>query len=707
MKKAVKIVLLVIIMGAIGGYIWWQQNKKKIIKDALQSSVQKKTDSLYALRYDSSKIDELNGNISFYNVSLQSDSAQKEILAGTDSLPGRLFFIKVKEVRASGVDVPGIIQNTHVRAKLILLDRPMVQIINTGAGDNRPYTAKDTLELYERILGKFKSINADVIQVSNGQVVITDRNGKSLTTLENININLQHFLVDSAHNYENVISYFIKNVIASVENIQLPETKNKTRTNISKLRYDAMLKTLTVKQVQQYKTGNTKPVIELNDISITKLNTEAFIANQQVKADMVICSGGLITIYKKQKGAQSSNKAIEFSTDLDAVQIEGMKLGRTKVVIIDEVNPSADPFVLNDVQFNMTRGVKVFDGNTLTDILNYADWKLTASGFSLATKDKLYKINAKGLEIDKTRSNISINQVAIVPQLSENEFFRQSTHQRDRYDITFNNIKLNTLNFNRLIGENAVEADNASLQLILKVANDRTLPDDTASKVGKAPYQLLMKMKMPVYISKVQVNNSLVEYTERGKMSERNGTVSFKKLNGVITNVTNIPERIKQNGIMKLTASAKFLGQADINTIWQLPLTAGNGNFTVSGSMGLMNGVALNPLIEPIAMASVKSGSLKRTEFVLHGNDLKASINILFAYNNLKIELLKKGAEEVKKKQVTSFIANALIKNDNPAGKNPVRRSEAINDRQLNRSFFNLLWKTIYKGVKKTVSKTS
>src|SRR6478752_9308376 len=100
MKKALKIIFIVIVIGAIGGYIYWQQNKKRIIREAIESTIQKKTDSLYYIHYDSSHIDELNGNASFYNVSLQSDSAQKKMLAGTDSLPNTLYFITVNEVRA-------------------------------------------------------------------------------------------------------------------------------------------------------------------------------------------------------------------------------------------------------------------------------------------------------------------------------------------------------------------------------------------------------------------------------------------------------------------------------------------------------------------------------------------------------------------------------------------------------------------------------
>ena len=705
MKKVFLIVLLILVVGAIGGYIWWQQNKKKIIKNAIENAITKKTDSLYTVRYDSSKIDELNGNASFFNVSLQSDGAQKELLASTDSLPNSLFLIKVKQVSVLGVDIPGLMQNKNITAQKIFLYKPVVQIINTGAGNNKPYSAADTLELFERILGKFSSIKVDGIQIDSGQVIITDRNGKSLTTLENINITLNNFLVDSLHNYENVISYFIKDVKASVENIQLPEAKNRTRINITKLNYDALAKTLTVKQVQQYKPGIAKPVIELNDIGITKLNTDVFILNQQLKAGMVTCEGGLITIYKKEKGKQTGSKAIGFTTDFDAVQVDGMKLGKTKVVIIDETDPSADPFVLNDVQFNMTRGLKVFEGNTLSDIISYADWKLTSSGFTMLTKSR-YTITAKALEIDNVRSGISLGQVAIRSNLREDEFFRQSVKQLDRYEITFNNIKLNAVNFKRLIGDNAIEADNASLNLVLKISRDRTKPEDTASKVGNAPYQLLMKMKTPVHIGRVQVSNSLIEYAERGSMSRAKGVVSFQRVNGLITNVTNIPERIKQNGTMKLIASGKFLGQADINTTWLMPLTLANGNFTVTGKMGPMNALALNPLIEPLAMTSVKSGMINKTEFVMNGNDHKATTDVLFTYNDLKLEMLKKDdANKIEKKDLMTLLANLLIHNNNPSKGKAIRRNEVTNDRQLNRSFFNLIWQTIFKGLKKTTSR--
>ena len=79
LKNFLKITLVIILLAAIGGWFYWQQHKKGIIKDSIENAISKGTDSLYFIHYDSSSIDEINGNASFYNVSLQSDSLQKQL----------------------------------------------------------------------------------------------------------------------------------------------------------------------------------------------------------------------------------------------------------------------------------------------------------------------------------------------------------------------------------------------------------------------------------------------------------------------------------------------------------------------------------------------------------------------------------------------------------------------------------------------------
>ncbi len=73
-------------------------------------------------------------------------------------------------------------------------------------------------------------------------------------------------------------------------------------------------------------------------------------------------------------------------------------------------------------------------------------------------------------------------------------------------------------------------------------------------------------------------------------------------------------------------------------------------------------------------------------------------------YSGLKISLLKKDKQENKydKKGLASLAANIIIKGSNPGGDGKTRVEDVHFRRLLNRSMFNLIWKTIFTGVKQT-----
>jgi hypothetical protein len=73
-------------------------------------------------------------------------------------------------------------------------------------------------------------------------------------------------------------------------------------------------------------------------------------------------------------------------------------------------------------------------------------------------------------------------------------------------------------------------------------------------------------------------------------------------------------------------------------------------------------------------------------------------------YDGLKIDVLKrdKGTREVRKRGLASLAANAIVKNSNP-GDDGLRKVNPEYDRNIYKSFFNLVWKTIFTGMKQTV----
>lgn len=704
MKKVFKILIVLVAAGAIGGYIFWQYNKKKIVRDSIENAIAKKSDSLYYIHYDSSRLDEINGNATFYNVVLQSDSAQKRLLNSTDSLPNVMYNIRIKQVAANGVDIAGLLRNEKVAANKIILINPVIQIINTGADKPRPFTINDTLELYQKILGKFKSINADTILVTNGMLLITNKTGQAQTTFENINITLNNFRVDSTKNYESIISYFIKDIRATVGNIQLPTSKNDTRINLEKVDYNAAKRSLHISAIKQYQVNNMNAVTDLKNIQVSELNTDAFIIRQRLKAGEISCDGGLVTIFVKKNSVKSNTRdqSIELSTDMiDQAQVDGINLGKTKVIIAGKGDRGKAPFILNNVIFKVTKMRGINEGTTtINSLINNAQWQLSADGFSFITKNKLYKISVGDFMIDNAASAIKIKYVLLKPLLSERQFVKQSRHQKDQYNLTVNNIILSGVNIKRLLSNEELDVESASFKPILKIFNDRTLPPDSSNKIGKYPHQSLLHLPFPLFIHSVKIINGSVSYREKALKSKLTGNVFFNGINATIVNVTNIPARIKANPLLKLNATAKFLGMGNLSTGWQFPLNASNGAFDIKGRLAEMNAIALNPIIEPLAMASVKGGIIDEVVFDMDGNDTKASGNILFLFHDLKMDILKLGDDAVLKKMgLVSLLANTMIKNENTSSAN---NKKIIYDRDIYKSFFNLVWKTIFAGAKNT-----
>ncbi len=705
MKKGFIILLVIVLTGILGGYIYWQYNKRKIVKESIANAIAKKTDSLYFIQYDSSRIDELNGNATFYNVALQSDSAQKELLNSTISLPNALYNIRIKQVMLSRVDITGLLTNENIIAGKVILMKPVVYIINTGADRTKAFSVADTLELYQKILGKFKSIKADTIQITGGTLYITNKAGKPLTTLENINIALNKFQIDSTKNYQSIISYFIKDVRVTVENVQLIASKNNTIFNLEKVDYNAAKRTLHITSARQFQVNNMNPIINLNNIQINDLNTDAFIIQQRLKAGQINCDGGLLTIYIKKNKVPSNtgNKSLELSAEvIDQAQVAGVNLGATNVVIVDKDSPDKPPFKLKNVRFKVTKMLKVSEGATINNLILNSEWELSADGFSINTKDQLYRFSVGDFNISNTTSEVKIENILLTPLLSEQQFSKQNRYSTDQYNLRVNNIILSGVNAKKLLIDQELEVEKATFQPILKIFNDRTLPDQIINKVGKYPHQSLLKLPFQIYIQTAKINNGLVSYREKALKSNLTGDVFFSNIKATLENVTNIPERIKSNPLLQLNVTAKFLGTGNLTTAWQLPLNTTNGAFRIKGLLNGMNAIALNPLIEPLAMVSAKAGRIEEVNFTVDGNDNNANGDILFLYHDLNVDILKKDEEdaELRKKGLASALANTFIKNENTNRSNNKRITY---DRDKSKSFFSLVWKTIFTGVKNTV----
>lgn len=677
--------------------IYWQAIKKKLVRNQIENLVSNKSDSAYFIHYDSSSIDEVAGNASFYNISLQpdKDSAKSE---RTDR-----FNITVKSVKVTGVDIPGLISGNRVKAGSITIDNPVIYLIpQSGEKENR-ITADDSAAIYKKLLGNFNSINASSISIVNGQFIMSSSAGKPSLVVKDINVELRDFQIDSARNYDNIISYFIKDIKASSKEIIYTDSAKQLVTVAADVLYDARERMLQFGNLKYIREDQKQTSLDLNKTSLTGLNTDSFILQKKIQAVILRSDGGTVSVYRRKKaGNNKIMGALEIENNLFAeAMVNAVDVRGIDILLFDAEKPSAKPLLIKNAALEAADIQALHAGITLRKIINEASWKLSADGCTFSTVDKRYQVAIGEFMIDNSNASTKIKSFALMPLISENVFSKQIKVQQDLYTLRLSDILIRGLKIPMLLNGDGLQADEVSLTPDLFVFNDRTVAPNPASKIGKYPQQQLLNIPFPVQVDRMLVRNGKIAYKEKGAKSAQTGTVYFSKLSATVSNLTNIRENIRRNSEMKVNATALFLGVGQLKTQWDLSLISTKGDFKINGTLGRFGATSLNQITEPLGMAGVKNGTIHNLRFALKGDDYGAEGTAILLYNDLKIEVLKKEDNELVKKGVASAVANLFIRDHNPA--NGKTREALISEkRDTTKSFFNLAWKSIFNGVKRT-----
>jgi hypothetical protein len=319
-------------------------------------------------------------------------------------------------------------------------------------------------------------------------------------------------------------------------------------------------------------------------------------------------------------------------------------------------------------------------------------------------KPGTYFYHFRGFEFNSEGGLFSIKSIKIAPQLSEARFADKADLQTDRFNVSLEHVSLKHVNLARLMLSDVIADSLLIKEANFKVFRDLSYPRDKVVRVGQYPQQLLMKMPILVNLKKIVVQDAFVEYKEKNPKSDYSGRVQFVHANAIISNITNDPGRIKANNECQLSFNASFLGMVPMHADITMFLNNPKGKFLFSGSMKGFEANKLNDLIEPMGLARIEKGQVSSVRFNFTGHNYGSDGKLTLLYEDLKITLLKKDSVDnrLEKKKLASFIANLVVKNANPLRKQDVRVAEVHYTRNTNRSFFNLMWKSVFTGVKQS-----
>ncbi|MES2416541.1 MAG: hypothetical protein V4541_00045 [Bacteroidota bacterium] len=341
-----------------------------------------------------------------------------------------------------------------------------------------------------------------------------------------------------------------------------------------------------------------------------------------------------------------------------------------------------------------------------TRIYHAKDIAFELAGYRALTKDKMYTLKIDTIKGSVDRKSIGISGLKLIPMYPDLTFSRKYKAQKDRYDLNFNQVKFNGVDFIKLNNTGNLHAR----QLIIGPANvaiflNRELPPPNFDKGRNYPHIALKRLPITTLIDTVSLNKIDIAYTEYNPKTKERGTLKLDNLSGPILNVTNDSVALLKNHKAYANLNTYLMGKGKMNVKIDFNLTDNNGAFSYVGNIGPINLQTLNPLAKALGQLTIESGNVQKMNFKVDANLKAAKGEVNFYYQDLKINLLKEGEDgKAKGKGLLSFLANTvLIKNDNPIKGEALRIANTTFERVPQASFFNLMWKTVFVGVRTAV----
>lgn len=461
---------------------------------------------------------------------------------------------------------------------------------------------------------------------------------------------------------------------------------------------------------QQLETGKA-PSLLVNlfvpQLSVSGVETPKALIDKEIQGNKLQLLAPIIEIIYTGKGKDSM-------LNVPADEVYRQLLGNLRMIRIKEIEISNATLITRKLNKKDTSlqvkslTVRLNDlfisDSTSTDSTRLLFSKhlwLSADKINWEDKKKLYDFRLDSVVINSADRSLSVLKWRMDPLLGEDAHMRRIGTQKDRFDIVFNKLHLKNLNFPKLLKE-SIEADTLILEnATVKVYKDHHQPRDGVNRVGTYPHQLLLKAPLNINIRKGFIYNSYIEYKQNTVKSDMKGVVSFHNTSLAIDNITNVKELISKNKICRIDARTSFLNMATLKATFYFNLASENGAFSIDGKLSGFDAKKLNPVTEPMAVAKVEKGTINDADIHIEGSDYKGKAKIILLYDDLKIAVLKKEEDEkkLKKKGLISFAANLLIKNSNPGKNEKVREGNGTFERDTNRAFFNLVWKSLFVAI--------
>lgn len=354
-------------------------------------------------------------------------------------------------------------------------------------------------------------------------------------------------------------------------------------------------------------------------------------------------------------------------------------------------------------------GIRVDSVSTMDSsrLLFAKDIVFNASNFMMTTTDGVYALKASAIDYSSGRRSLEVKEFDFMPTMSDKQFASHYGYQREIFKLKVPTLQLKNFLLSDWVVRNRLQPESVFLAgPSIHISMDRNAKPNTKSKKGCYPHQFLQRLPFVMNIPRLEATNAAVVYTETSNTTFRTGTVNFS-VNGTINNITNDPAAIKRVGECVARVQGRVMNTGTINALFRFDLDDPQGAFSVQSTIKQLDADQLRSVFTAMTAVEMQSFQMKRLDYTIHGNENQGTGTMAMQYDDMDILINQvEPGGKLDKKGLLSFFANRLlIYKENPAKGEERKASTVRVQRDMTRSFFNLIWKTMYASAGEIVLK--
>lgn len=440
--------------------------------------------------------------------------------------------------------------------------------------------------------------------------------------------------------------------------------------------------------------------LKLNGISLIDIlfNKKIDINTIEIN-DLLIHSFENSKIHKKKKEKKPLNIDSIYLSKLNGLAIDNIIFNNFQYEVYDFAK-SETTFKSQPLSFKSS-GIVLEDLGNHYFKLNPAKEKFEINNIQLNFEDAQYDFAVDQISLNFKEHYATIENIKFKPQIDRTKLADTYNYNDPVYDASLKELKVFNLQLPKLIKGEGLFIDSLLVSnLDLKIYKDDHKPFNENKRPG-LPHTGLKRMKFPMYVQKVTVNDSDILIETSMEKSDVLMSIPISNLNASITNITSI--KPYRDTPMKITADGHLMkaGIAHLDAVF--PLKNQQNTFYFSGSLGPSKMKIFDSALYPVLGLKVLKGDLDKLTFNASANEKEATGKMTMLYHSLEAEVFKSKSKNEENKFL-SWTVNTIIKQSNPKKNKTPREVTLHADRVIYKGLGNYFWKTLQNGIINTIS---